>query len=185
MAGVATIWAANATNRPKQVFILALMTSDPGIMQPPPALDCARVPFYAIIDDGVQFSGRTLLFVDGKEIGRVPCLAICEERKTSGVLLFHCDREWTVLGCSAHPSVSEAKDRAEHIYAGLSNRWVNANVSEEAAESYLDEVLSRCSFCGRRFDHADEIFANESETANICNACIEEFHNALRPSKLS
>jgi hypothetical protein len=111
------------------------------LLPPPPVLDWARVLFYAILDNGVQFSGRTLVFVDGKEIGQVPCLAICAEKKTSGVLLFHCTQEWTVLGCSAHPSAEDAKQRAERIYAGLSTRWVDANVSEEAAESYLDNLM--------------------------------------------
>jgi hypothetical protein len=79
------------------------------------------------------------LFVDGKELGPVPRLAICEEEQASGFLLFHCDAEWHVMGTSAHESVSEAKRRAEVVYPGVSRRWVEANVSREEAEAYLDE----------------------------------------------
>ena len=113
----------------------------PDVQTPPPVLDCARVIEYAVLDESVSYSGRTLLFVDGKELGRVPCLAICEDKKLRGVMLFHCNREWTVLGCSGHGSVSEAKDRAEGIYPRLSSCWVEAHVSEEEAERYLDELF--------------------------------------------
>ncbi len=43
-------------------------------------------------------------------------LAICADQKPPGVMLFHCNSEWKALGCSAHGSVAEAKDRAEGIY---------------------------------------------------------------------
>jgi hypothetical protein len=85
---------------------------------PPPAIDCARVLSYAALDVGVQFSGRTLLFVDGKELGPAPRLAICEDVKTSDILMFHCTRDWQVLGCSAHTTLEEARSRAEEIFVG-------------------------------------------------------------------
>jgi hypothetical protein len=66
-----------------------------------------------------------LLLVDGKELGRVPRLAICEDEKI-GVLLFHCNRSWTVLGCSGHESIAAAKEKAEWIYPGLAEHWHTA-----------------------------------------------------------
>src|SRR5580700_414603 len=136
-----------------------MLSNSHGPETPPstPVIDCSRLLGYAIVDNTVQFSGRTLLFVDGKELGRVPCLAICENKKLSEVLLFHCDREWNTLGCSAHPSVAEAKARAERIYAGISTRWVDAGVSEQTAEAYLNEQFGneRCSFCDRRPDKVE------------------------------
>jgi len=138
---------------------------------------CSRSPLRR--HSGTSKCGHTLLFVDGKEMGQVPRLALCEDKKTQEVLLFHCDNEWNVLGSSSHPSTNEAKAHAERIYAGLSSLWADANVSEEEAEAYLDEILSRCSFCQRRFDHAEEMIADESEKAHICNHCIEEFHKDL------
>ncbi len=131
---------------------------------PPPVLDCARVLHYVIIDKSIEFSGRSLLFVDGKELGEVPCLAICEGKKTGGVLLFHCTRDWTVLGC-------DAQVHAEGIYKGTSSRWVDAKVSREAAEAYLDEMFGedRCSVCGRRPDEVDSFIRKGSD--RICDLC--------------
>jgi hypothetical protein len=138
---------------------------------PPPVLDCARVLRYVIIDKGIEFSGRSLLFVDGKELGQAPCLAICEEKKTEGVLLFHCTGDWTVLGCSAHKSIKDAQLRAEDIYKGTSQRWVDAKVSPEAADAYLDEMFGedRCSVCGKRPDEVDSLVQRGS--VHICNHC--------------
>ncbi len=156
------------------------MTSEP---LPPPVLDCARVIEYAVLNESVGYAGRTLLFVDGKELGQVPCLAICEDKKPPGVMLFHCNSEWTVLGCSAHGSIAEAKDRAERIYPGLSARWVNAHVTEAQAERYLDELFddARCSFCGKRADQVGQLF--EGDRVRICNHCIADFHGKLhKPS---
>jgi hypothetical protein len=151
----------------------------PDHSSPPPVLDCARVIEFAVLDESVGYSGRTLLFVDGKELGQVPCLAICEGKKHEDVLLFHCDRDWTVLGCSAHGSVGEAKDRAEHIYPGLSARWVDAHVSDEEAERYLDEMFrdDRCSFCGKRADQVERLI--QKDEARICDRCIDEFHGMI------
>ena len=98
--------------------------------KPPQLLDSARVLHYANVDKGVGFAGRTLLFVDGKELGKVPNLAICAEVSSGGVLLFHCSRAWKVFGCSAHDSVEAAKEKAERIYPGLSSRWVEAKASK-------------------------------------------------------
>lgn len=102
---------------------------------------------------------------------QVPCLAICEDKRLTGVLLFHCDAEWNVLGCSAHDSVSKAKQHAEVIYRGLSGHWVDANVSEEVAEAYLDETFGdhRCKICGKRADQVEQLV--ETDAGFICDRC--------------
>lgn len=148
-------------------------------LPPPPVLDCARVLEYAVLEKSIGYAGRTLLFVDGKELGQVSCLAICEDKKP-GVLVFHCDRKWRVLGCSAHRSVAAAKDRAERIYPGISSLWVDAGVSAERAEQYLDKVFAtlRCSFCGTRADRVGQLISRNK--AKICDRCIEDFHVKLR-----
>jgi hypothetical protein len=69
---------------------------------PPPVLHCARLLYYAVLDSSVEFTGRSLLFVDGKELGPVPCLAICEGEAET--LLFHCSSDWSVLGLAVSPS---------------------------------------------------------------------------------
>jgi hypothetical protein len=147
---------------------------------PPPVLDCARVIEYAVLNASVGFSGRTSLFVDGKELGRVPCLAICEDKGVPrGVVVLHCDLNWTVLGCAGFGSVAEAKERAEHTYPGLSACWVHALVSEEETERYLDELFrnQRCSFCGRRADHVKQLL--QRSNARICDRCVAEFHATM------
>ncbi len=156
---------------------------------PPPVLASARVLFYATVNDSVKFMGRTLLFVDGKELGPVPCLAICKQETSNEALLLHCDSEWNTLAGSGHASPDDAKARAERIYAGLSTRWIDAGVSMEEAAAYkaglskaskdhLEELRStaRCSFCLRKFAEVDDMHVNETENAFICNRCVQEFH---------
>ena len=85
--------------------------------------------------------------------------------------MFHCAVDWCVLGCSAHDTVSYAKARAERVYKGVSTRWVDANVSRETAESYLNQLFAnqRCSICGKRPDEVDSLI--QSGSAWICNRC--------------
>ena len=150
--------------------------------QPPPVLDCGRIIEYAVLSDSVGYSDRTLVFVDGKELGRVSCLAICDDKRLGSVVLFYCDSEWTVLGASGYDSVPNAKERAERTYPGVSACWVKAHVSKEEAERYQDELFGadRCSFCGRRPDQAEQ-FIHKDE-ARICVRCIDEFHDTLHES---
>lgn len=139
---------------------------------PPPAIDCARVLSYAVLDSSVQFSGDSSLFVDGKRLGEVRCLAVCEELGlTSDVLLFHCTRDWRVLGCSAHPSVEAAKIKTERIYRGVRAKWIDANVSREEAVNYLDTLIDgqKCDRCGRRPYEVDRMVKGSSGW--ICDRC--------------
>jgi len=139
---------------------------------PPPVLACARVLHYAVVDSVVRFAGRTLLFVDGKELSQVPRLVICEERERSEALLFHCTADWDILGCSAHKSVAKAKAHAETIYHGVATRWVDADVSEQTADAYLDELFGarRCNVCDRRADKVNRLIQNDSG-AWVCDEC--------------
>ena len=138
---------------------------------PPPALGCRRVLAYAVVDGSVQYAGRTLLFVDGKELGPVERLAICKSQDDPDFLLVYCNRDWDARGVSAFSSMAEAKAKAESIYPGLSSHWIAANVSEEAAEAYLDELFGdqRCGVCGKRADKVDELFRTES--GYVCPSC--------------
>ena len=151
-------------------------------LPPPPVLSCARLLEYAVLDNSVGFAGRTFLFRDGKEVGQVPCLALCENKSETAdtVLLFLCDEEWSDLGCSGFTSIAEARDWTERIYPGVSTRWVQANVSDEEAERYLDELFGdvRCSFCRRRPDQGIETLL-EKNNVRICDRCINEFHTDI------
>ena len=144
---------------------------------PPPVIASARVLQYALLDSTVEYSGCTSLFVGGKELGQVPCLAICQDKPTPEILLFHCAKDWNWLGCSAHQSVDAAKIRAEGIYHGVSRLWIDANISELESEQYLDELWgeTKCSFCGRRPDQGVEKLLGK-DGVRICDRCVNEFH---------
>ena len=108
------------------------------------------------------------------------CLAICTVKGLSEVLLQFCDGEWTPEAVAAKTSVEEAKRLAERIYPKSLSRWVEAHVTEEDANRYLDEMFEgqRCSFCNKRPDEVIQIFGNGG-TTNICSECIKEFHAQL------
>lgn len=145
---------------------------------PPPVLDCARVLYHAQIDKSVGYRGRTLLFVDGKELGPVPCMAICEHAKV-GILLFHCNRDWRVLGCSGHDTVPAAKKKAEWIYPGLGKHWIRSRVTKAQAREFLNKSWGKllCGFCNRRPDQVDRLFGRKG--TYICGECVEKFHTVL------
>jgi hypothetical protein len=155
------------------------MTADP--LEPPPVLDAARVLEYAVLDDSVRYSGHSSLFVDGKELGPVPRLAICQESANTKVLLLHCDDGWKTLGVAEYASTAEAKTGAERIYPGVSKRWIERKVTEEEAAVYLDQEFEeeKCSFCGRSAFDVERMVVQGG--ARICNFCIKEFHARLNP----
>ena len=147
---------------------------------PPPALANARVLEYAVLGHSVSYSGHSSLFVDGKELGPVPCLAICETFNETGVLLLYCDRDWTVLGVAGYASLREAKKHAERTYPGVSAHWAETHVTEAEAKRYLEgrpENL-RCSFCGKGPDEVNQLI--EKRGLGICDSCIVELHQMLR-----
>jgi hypothetical protein len=69
--------------------------------KPPPVLASARVLAYAILDGSVGFSGRSRVFVESRELGRVPRLVIAEGLEAADVVLLYCDDDWNVLAASA------------------------------------------------------------------------------------
>src|SRR5260370_6131018 len=74
---------------------------------------------YAFLSDSVGFnSGHRLMFVDVKEIGRVPRLAICQDRDSPQFMLYYCDSDWRPIGIASYDSVDAAMGRAERIYPG-------------------------------------------------------------------
>jgi hypothetical protein len=133
---------------------------------PPLVLDHCIVTSYAFT------SG--LPFHTGAELRRVPRLAIGCSVHHPEVLLLFCDERWKTVRVSAHPSVADAKRRAEAAYAGV--EWVERPVSAEQASEYLDTMWKdeKCSFCGRRPDQIAQIV--QHGTARICDLCVREFH---------
>jgi hypothetical protein len=82
---------------------------------------------YAVLDEHVGYTvGHGLFFVDGKEIGRIPRLAICKDKDSGLFTLYYCDEDWNPLGVAAdYQTVGAAKMRAERIYPGSSTRWTD------------------------------------------------------------
>ena len=150
--------------------------------EPPPILDSACVLEYVVLDDSVQFSGRTLLFVEGKELGPTPCLAICQNLEDAAILLFHCDRDWRVLGVAGYKSVDEAKSSAERIYSGITKGWTKTRFTEEEVSKYLEEISGNefCVFCGKRPDQVEALI--EKNKKHICDGCVMEFYQMLHAS---
>jgi hypothetical protein len=142
-----------------------------------------------VLTDSVGYnSGQGLQFAGEKEIGRVPRLAICQDKTSPAFMVHYCDGDWSVRGIASYETVA-AKRRAERIYPGSSACWVAAHFTEEDAKRYLDEKFtdSRCSFCGKRpYETLPSTFEGEGN-ARICSDCVREFHNDLnehsRPEK--
>jgi hypothetical protein len=150
---------------------------------PPPVVACERVLFYALLDSSVGFrEGHGLVFSGKAEVGRVPCLAICEDRRSAKFSLNFCDSDWTPCAVAAKNSVDQAKNLAERIYPGSMSRWTEANVTVEEAERCLDKMFEgqNCNFCKKRPDQVQQMFGSNERNAYICDACIAGFNRELQ-----
>jgi len=95
-------------------------------------------------------------------------------------MIFHCDNELNVLGVAgAHSSVQNAKTAAERSYRGISNKWVDASVTEDEAREFLKLEFSgeECSFCGRWPFEVGQMIAKGN--LRICAKCVCEFHEIV------
>ena len=154
------------------------------VNQPPAVLAGTYVIAYARVDDSVTFVQRHSLAVEGDWLGRVPCLAICEDFKTPGVMVQFCDDAWETIAIAAgYATVDEAKRRTEQSYEGIRAIWQASAISKADALAVHQAELQQesCSFCGRTPLQADLIVGSE---AKICNYCIEAFHQSLHTGGL-
>lgn len=110
---------------------------------PPPIIDGARVVEYAVLPKSVKY-------------------AIGEPVGEGEVPLFHCDDKWRVLSASSHPSVRQAKQRAERAHPGIAEAWT---------DSGLPKI--ECSFCGRTSGQVGQMIAKDD--VRICDVCVREF----------
>lgn len=94
-------------------------------------LEDADLVAYVVVPESAVFTGRLNLYVDGKRLGRVPCLAICRPHDGLGLLLLHCDASWEILGVQAWNApgvtniltIDEMMNVAERYYAGIAEYW--------------------------------------------------------------
>jgi len=169
----------------RSYFVTDTPEKDPA--GPPPVIGSDRVLHYAILNDRVGYStGHGLLSVDQNELGKVPCMAICQAQSSSELLLYHCALDWSILGVAAYDSVAAAKRSADRIYPKSSACWTEAHFTDVDATLYLDEIWAhlRCSFCGKRPDetHA-EIFEGDAN-ARICARCVAALSAELKDASL-
>ena len=91
------------------------------MVPPPPILNGARVIRYAIVDDTVTPTGKTVhRFHLGGVMGPAAALAICQNDEEECYYLFYCDAEWNVLTDGWHESLELALRQADFEYRGLS-----------------------------------------------------------------
>jgi hypothetical protein len=146
---------------------------------PPPVLAGTYVVSYAHADSSVTFVQQNTLAVDGEWLGRVPCLAICQDFESSEYLVQHCDADWQPFGIVAGYKTAEAaKQRLERSYVGITSKWIEGTATKtEALALYRAELgASICSFCGRNRLVVTSMFGDD---VRICNHCVEDFYESL------
>ena len=102
------------------------------VTPPPEQIDGCSVLAYAHDLADLRFTDVLKLNVDGKWLGRVPRLAICEWDFRPTLMLHHCDGQWNSLGVQAWErpgperprTVSDVMQRTECYYPGIANRWI-------------------------------------------------------------
>ena len=153
---------------------------------PPPIIDSARVLLYATVTADMEYTKRIHLIVGGERLGRVPNLAICQNYYVpEDVLLLFCDAEWNSQGCIAFTTVEEAKLKAERDYPAIAGQWHATPHDQSAIDDFLRDVYEvdpksewwrhRCSFCQKDV----EGMAVSKNSATICLACVDSFHEAM------
>lgn len=152
-------------------------------LKPPPTLMTCRVVEYAFVNDSLPFCGQGRHFIGDKEMGRVPCLALCENAKEKVVYLVYCERDWAVVSSSSHPSLEAGKALAEEFYPGLSTFWVETHTTEAEAANHIEELWGphRCVFCGKLpLDYKGNIGFIEKNGRAICEPCVMACYDLLR-----
>ena len=116
----------------------------------------------------------------------MPRFALCQN--VSGdlkdILVFHCNDEWEVLGCSGGDTLEDAKASAERAYRGITAKWIPTNVTEEEAVAWMKDNCRdmSCSFCDRAPGDFRQLIESKSGTVRVCDYCIEEHYKLIHES---
>jgi hypothetical protein len=150
---------------------------------PPTIIDSAWLREYAVVDRAVVHNKKSALLVDGKPLGRVPCLAICQAFDSAEVFLLFCDKRWESRGVAGCSSVAEARKRAEREYPGISKKWVRSKVTKAQATRLMRQQLldQSCSFCGKPPYEVGRLFS--APAARICDQCVQAFSVEIGKAK--
>jgi len=90
---------------------------------PPRMLDGAELVCFSEINSSVRPTGKTIHRKDGKILGPVTALAICQYSGENSFYLFYCDEKWRVLTDTFHVDLDAAKSQAEFEYRNISAYW--------------------------------------------------------------
>jgi hypothetical protein len=90
---------------------------------PPAQLGAGRVLYFAHVSETVRPTGAAVHTVDGRVLGPVACLAICEWPGTTSCFLYYCTDAWEILTDTWHESIALARRQAEFEYEGISACW--------------------------------------------------------------
>lgn len=161
--------------------------------EPPPIIHSARTICYAFNDESVEFTDRINLYVGAdaesmERVGEMPCLAICSNYCVPGdILLFFCNLEWEPKGTIPFESIEEAKSKAERGYKGITDKWINLEISDNELERYLAEEYgvdpntewwkTECFICGRESSEVETMIAGKK--GYICEECIKTCYEGI------
>ena len=79
--------------------------------QPSAILEGATLLAYTIVDSTLSFAGKLHLYHGSERIGQVPALAICQDEDADGLFVFHCSKDWDVLGAQLRNTSPETAMR--------------------------------------------------------------------------
>lgn len=147
--------------------------NDTKARRPPITLCGCRVEQSAVCDRSFSFSGHGLLFVNGRDLGPVPRLALARER-SGEVQLLHCDTKWNVLGVSVHPDIRTAKKRAERFYPGISRAWRRTGYSQVQANRQLERIGANrtCAICRKPWWDVEGTIEVPKAGLTLCVGCV-------------
>jgi hypothetical protein len=90
--------------------------------QPPTMIDGARVLWWA--DTAGIHKTDACTFREGNRVQALFAgLAIAQYDGASDCYLFLCDQKWETQNDNDHRTIDEAREFAESLYPGISNRW--------------------------------------------------------------
>ena len=91
---------------------------------PPPKIAELPVLRFAHLDGDIAPSGNTVHTINGRPVGPVSQLAICDGGgQPKSFYLFSCDADWNVITDTHHLSIVEALSQAEFEYENIQPAW--------------------------------------------------------------
>ena len=149
---------------------------------PPPVLTATQVLEYTPVGQATRRTGRPLLRVDGKELGRVAWLAIGRQLygEQREYVLLYCSAAWRVLAITGEPTVAACRASAKAGFEGLGGRWVRTRVTRAKAVEWLRARSSGfiCTMCDK-LPEETKVGLVKGKRGSVCFTCIREMGQLL------